>query len=200
MTPKRWLIVAVWIIIMGAFVTKFFSQDKRLGRSDDLSAVPSPTPQHFFALHGKGPGDEKPSLLKPGVADVRQVAFSYTLRTPEAHYFTCHVTLMNGGALKATHVQVQVRPFRGIPMGNPDGGRFMGSDPNRAISDDNPVAQYNAWVSFPDIEPGQTVSRDAVFFNRPGYTPGDNPNPQIIFETDKPKPAASSGPQFPPNL
>jgi hypothetical protein len=117
------------------------------------------------------------------------------MQSPDPSQFTCHVTLKNVGNMKAVGVQVEVTPFR-------NAGEREDNDSHirTTVQPDRVAPLISQWVAFPDLDPGQTVTRDAVFGNHPGVDPAENLNPQIIFQSEKVAPPAPSGPAFPHNL
>jgi len=119
-------------------------------------------------------------------AEVHQVSFWTKGDTPTPGSFTAYFTLKNQGGAKAVGVQIFVRPYRGISLRNTD--RRMNSVSPDRLSDDDPLSQFGQWVGFPDLAPGESSTQSFVFLNRGNVSPGDNPNPQIDFETEKGKP------------
>ncbi len=175
----RWLYAAFWLIVGTMLFLQFQSYNKHL---DQAIAAAGPKQQHFYFFNGAtNAADTTEAPPKPDVANVKQVGFSCQDNTPSQGNFTCHVSLKNYGTLKATGIQIQVSPYRGIVL-NLDND----NEPPQVISDTDPLVQYNQWVSAPDLAPGETESVDAVFLAHPGYSPGNNPNPQIIFHAEKP--------------
>ncbi len=187
----RWFYAAFWILIGTMLFLQFNSYNKHL---DQVAAAAPPRQEHFFYVHGQTNAvtttDAPP---QPDKADVQQVAFSYDNDTPTQGYFTCHVVLMNKGTLKAQEISVQVSPYRGIMVGDDNDNNDNGLGPH-AIDDNDPLAQINQWVSFPDLAPGESKSADVSFMGQPRVKPGHNPNPQIIFHAAKPDPAAAAAP------
>jgi hypothetical protein len=94
------------------------------------------------------------------------------------------VTLRNKGNAKAVGIQVSVRPYRGISKGDED----VGHTDLSLLSDSDPISQLGQWVTFPDLAPGESSTRNVVFVSRNDVSPGTNPNPEIQFQTEKTKP------------
>jgi len=189
MTPMRWLYAAFWIFIGTMLIWQFNTYN---GHINQAQAVTPPQQKHFYFLPGAHSTDTLGPAPKPDGADIQQISFTYDKDTTPGS-FICHVVLKNEGNMKGVGIQVLVTPFRGIVLGDPDGGR----GPVRTLSDSDPIAQTSQWVTFPDLAPGELNSQDVVFSNYSGYKPGTNSHPQILFHTEKPKPAAP-GPVFPP--
>jgi hypothetical protein len=122
-----------------------------------------------------------------------QTSFVVQPDTPATGSFTCLVTLKNIGNVKATSIQVCVRPFRGVSTIDIDVGGNRGG----TLDDNNPISMISDWLSFPDLDPGESRTLSDVFLTRPDIHPGVNPRPQIIFEAAKPDSAAPSSPEAP---
>ncbi len=179
----RWIYAAFWIIVCLGIAWKAMSYNRHL---DQAIVAAGPQQQHFFFIHGQTNTATQDAPPKPDGADVQQVGFSYTMYSPSRQYVTCHVTLLNKGNRKATDVQILVYPYRGIILNADNDNHTDG----HALLADNPLSQINQWVAFPDLDPGQMMTKDAVFLNTTTETPGDDPYPQIIFHTAKPAPAS----------
>jgi len=178
----QWFYTAFWVFIIGMILWQFYDYNSGL---DHAIAVAGPKQQHFYFLNGQTNTASLDAPPKPDGADVKQVGCTYTDNVPYHGSFTAHVSLKNYGNMKAIGVQVQVTPYRGTMVGLEND-----NSPATALPDSDPIAQINQWVSFPDLAPGETVTKDAVFgAAQKGYTQGDNANPQVLFQTEKPKAA-----------
>jgi len=176
MTTTRKLIWAFWIFIIIVLLWQFYNYNQ--GMTQD--AVEHPQQQHFFFYHS----NDLASPAAPGPAHhtgafVHQVGFKVMSDTPGQGSFTCAVTLKNDGDAKAVNVQVHVRPFKGIMLGDEDETEL------KPLPDNDPISQLGQWVTFPDIAPGESATQTAVFLNQRVMKPGSNPNPEVIFETEK---------------
>jgi hypothetical protein len=67
----------------------------------------------------------------------------------------------------------------------------------KPLPDNDPASQFGQWVTFPDIAPGQSASGSVVFLNKGTMKPGSNPDPEIVFETAKPKTRPPPNPEGP---
>jgi hypothetical protein len=177
MSRTRKLIIAFWIFIGIMLLWQFYNYDQGLTRA----AVEHPTQEHFWFTNSASATPVASSQAHRNGADVQQTAFSVQNNTPSAGNFTCRVTLKNMGNAKAVGVQVSVRPFRGISLGDADNGHGTSG----VLSDSDPISQIGQWVTFPDLAPGESGTESAVFLNRNDMQPGTNPNPEIIFQTQK---------------
>jgi len=186
----QWLYVAFWVLVGSMLFWQFHTYNRKL---DKAVADAGPRQEHFYFINAAQTNTTVANpnpTIKPDGADVKQVSFSFQNNVPNPGSITCHVALKNEGNMKATDIQIQVFPFRGALVGTEDDN----NDPLHAIPDSDPAAQYNQWISFPDLEPGQTMTKDAVFLGRPGMTPADNARPKITFHTVKPQPVPASTP------
>jgi len=168
--------IIFWVFIVGMLLWQFSSYNSGLDRK--LAATPK-RPDHFY-YNAQTLAPAVPP--KPDAADVKQVSFTTTSESPTAGSFTCHVTLKNVGNLKAINVQIQVAPYLGAILGELDGD---GRSSARSLTSNDSVTQITQWVAFPDMAPGETVTKDATFFNQTGYRPGTNYPPVITFESEK---------------
>jgi hypothetical protein len=179
MTLTRRLIIAFWafIVIMG--IWEFYTYNQGVNQA----TLDHPQQAHFYFFHTNGP-PVAPSQVHANGADVEQTAFVVQDNTPSRGNFTCLVTLKNLGNAKATGIQVNVRPYRGVSKSDDDVGR---SD-TTVLSDNDPTSQFGQYIPFPDLAPGESSTQSVSFLSRDDYKPGKNPNPDIIFETEKPPP------------
>lgn len=174
MKPLHWVIVLFWIFVIVMVFKQCHDSNVQLEQQSEQ------TPQHFFFSH---PPEQKMRMLpvtNPD-ADVEQTGFTVDDNTPGQGSFTCNVTLKNIGGKTATGVQVAVRPFRGGRFGNDN----VGHAPSGILSDNDPLAQLESWVAFPDLAPGEQSTQSVVFLKQVGFTPGNNPRPEIDFRTAK---------------
>jgi hypothetical protein len=165
--------VMAFCIIM--LLWQFYNYDKGMTQAQ----IDHPAQQHFFFYNTNAGAPLAPVTHRD--AHVRQVEFNGVENSPSAGSFTCAVTLKNDGSAKAVNVQVMVRPFRGIPLGDEDVG-----GPNRGtLSDNDPRAQFGQWVAFPDLAPGESSTQKVTFIMQSGLHAGNNPSPDIQYETAK---------------
>jgi hypothetical protein len=144
-------------------------------------AAAQPKQEHFF-FYQPTKASEAAAAAVHDSAYVEQTGFTVEDNVPGGSSFTCHVTLKNTGKVKAINVEVCVRPYRGALAGDDDGGPNL----NRPIPDDSPRAQINQWVSFPDLDPGESSTQDVVFAKDNGPSLyGDNPRAEIVFQREK---------------
>jgi hypothetical protein len=175
MTRTNWLILGFWSFIGIALIWQFMDYNSSLDRQAEAHPVQT---QFFFyktntaPVHSSGPTTKGP--------DVRQISYWTEPGKPSDGMFTAHIVAKNVGMTKATGVQILVRPYRGISMGDVDNGRG-----GRLLSDDDPLAQFGEWVDFVDLAPGQSDTETVSFSARPGFRLGGNPKPEIIFGSDK---------------
>lgn len=182
MTRTQKLIALFWVFIGGMLIWQFSSYNHAVVQQ----AIDHPKPAHyFFDGSSQQPDSVAPSLR---AANVQQIGFLTQNDTPSAGSFTAQVILKNVGNTKATGVQVFVRPYRGILV-NPNGRQRSNDDFNTLpLSENDPLSQFGQWVTFPDLDPGQENTQNVIFLSRSGIGPGKNPQPQIIFETERAKP------------
>jgi len=176
MTPIRKLIVAFWIFIACMLLWQFYTYNQGL-----KDAATHPQQEHFFFFHTNTVAAAAPAPVARDGADVEQTGFSVRDNTPGAGSFTCQVTLKNVGNAKATGVQISVRPYRGISLGDED----VGHTTPGVLSDSDPISQIGEWVTFADLAPGESSTRNVVFLSRGDVKPGTNPNPDITFQSEK---------------
>jgi hypothetical protein len=161
-------------------------------------AQPDPTrpenKQYFFYQ------PTKQSIVNPPIEHngpwVEQTGFRIEDNTPSTTSFTCYITLTNKGKAKATDLSAEVRPFRGAFKGDVD----MGGTQPKPIDDSSPLAQISQWVSFPDLDPGQSSTQNVFFLKQPGANYGHNPAPQIVWkgQTEAPPTTLPSTPSAAP--
>jgi hypothetical protein len=191
---RTWIII-FWVFIIVALLVQLYDYNKSLDRAE----VEHPQQKQFFFI-APSQVPVVPAAPPAQHSDAYLVQSDYTVDedTPARGSFTCHVTLTNKGLKKAVAVQVDVRPFRGMRLGNEDAGHNQ----LRTLSDTDPLAQFGQWLAFPDIAPGQSVTEDVVFLNRPGAhpvvpggsdgaVPGAAPvnlQPDIAYQTEKSQP------------
>jgi len=185
MTRTQKIITGFWVFIIGMIIWSFYSYNASLNKQ----AEDHPKQTQFFFLHTNAP-PVAPAMVHPDKAEVEQTAYRTEGDTPSVGSFTAYVTVKNVGALPATQVQVCVRPYRGASNYDEDVGH---SNPN-GLSDDDPVSRFSDWLSFPDLAPGESMTRPIVFTARTEIKPGHNPKPQIVFVTDKNGPKTPRAP------
>ncbi len=176
MSRTRLAIIAFWVVIIIMLIWQFRSYDTGLTQD----SIDHPQQQHFFFYHTNS-APVAPSAAHSEGADVEQTAFDVQPNAPSAGNFTCRVTVKNLGTAKATGVQVDVRPYKGIALGDLDNGHARPG----TMNDSDPISQIGQWVTFPDLAPGEEATETAVFLNRSDVSPGANPQPEIVFETEK---------------
>jgi hypothetical protein len=187
MSRTRQAIIAFWVVIITLLIWEFYSYNTAVTKQEEEH----PAQQHFYFIHTNGPTAIAPKAPREG-ADVEQVGFDIQRNTPSAGSFTCRVTVKNLGTAKAIGVQVDVRPYKGISLGDLDNGHPRPG----TMSDNDAVAQIGQWVTFPDLAPGESASQSAVFLNRQDVGPGTNPQPEILFDTEK---KTEPAPHLPPH-
>jgi len=160
-------------------IRQFMDYNSRL----DKETIENAKSQHFFAVPSATP---KSSGNDTQGADVSQISFSIKNDVPGAGSFTAFIVVKNQGNAKAVGVQVLARPYRGILVGGTD--QRMSHDPIHRLPENDPLSQFGKWVDFPDLAPGETSTQSVIFVNQPNVSPGNNPNPQITFETAKGNP------------
>jgi hypothetical protein len=155
-------------------------------------AVDHPKQEHFFFFHTNAmAAANAPTDARHSGAFVHQVRFTVHNDTPSRGSFTCEVTLKNDGDAAATNVEVHVRPFKGSMLGDEDMTVY------KPLPDNDPTSQMGQWVTFPDIAPGQSAMQAVVFLNQGGLKPGSNPDPEVVFESVKPKMRPLLNPEAP---
>ena len=157
---------------------ELYDYNNKLSTPDPLH----PTQQHFFFYQHTASKVSSGPVEHEGPF-VEQTGFRVEDNTPTDSSFTCHVTLKNTGKAKAIGVEVCVRPFRGTL----DGSEDSGPNTNTPIKDDSPRAQINQWVTFPDLDPGESSTQDAVFMKQGASVFGNNPRAEVTYEPEKKK-------------
>jgi len=158
---------------------QFHTYNHHLEQRD--AAAPKHEGPYIFNAQTMAP----PPPPKPDVADVRQVGFNAEEGKPSPGQFICHVTLQNIGKVKATHVQIMVSPYHGAWVGAPNGT----DEDAHVVNSSDAAYTVSQWLSFPDLAPGEKVTRDITFYNQYGLRPGNDERPQIQFESEKPQSA-----------
>jgi len=176
MSWTRRFIWSFWIFIFVMLCWQLYSCNDKIA-----TAAAQPKQEHFFFYQ---PTKETLAAVAHEAAFVEQSGFTVEDNVPNDSSFTCHVTLKNSGKTKAINVQVCVRPYRGGISGTDDSGPNVSAP----IADDNPLAQINQWVSFPDIDAGASRTESVVFMKEHGVANyGDNPRAEIVFQPEKKK-------------
>ena len=181
MSRTTWMIVLFWSFIGIMLIWQFCAYDTKTTQQ----AIDHPRNGHFF--FDNPPPDANAPTAGPIIhaADVHQTGFEIKKDTPGVGSFTAIVTVKNRGDMKGVGVQVFVRPFR-YGMASSTG---MHEDPDaRPLSDEDPRSQFGQWINFPDLAPNESSTQSVVFTDQPYVEPGKNANPQITFESEKPKP------------
>jgi hypothetical protein len=193
MTRMQKLIIAFWIFIAIMLVWEIYSYNAGLNQE----AAAHPQQQHFwFTNSTAAPAPPPPPVVHDG-ADVEQTKYIVEDNAPANGSFTIHVTLKNTGNEKATSVQVHVRPYRGMRLGDED----VGNSPMSTLPEDDPLSQYGEWLDFPDLKPGESSTESVSFIHQsnaepviPGVSatgvPGQAPvklKPEIVFASEKAK-------------
>ncbi len=192
MTTTRKLIIAFWVFIVCMLLWQFYDYNKGL----DQQAIEHPQQTQFFFFKSNNAPVTAAPVQKNG-PDVQQVGYRVAENVPSNGSFTVYVTLKNLGNAKAVGVQVHVRPYRGMRLGDED----VGGSPLRILPEDDPLSQYGEWVYFPDLAPGESSTQSTVFLSRVGATPvvmGSSDTgipgqpmekivPEIIFAPEKSK-------------
>jgi hypothetical protein len=192
MSRTRKLIIAFWIFIVIMLLWQFYTYNQGLTQA----AIDHPQQEHFWFTNSVA-APAAPTQPHANGPDVEQTGYSVEENTPTSVSFTVHVTLKNVGNAKAVGVQVRVRPYRGMRLGDED----VGNSPLRILPEDDPLSQFGQWVSFPDLAPGESSTQSVIFLNQDNATPvvlgvsttgipgqpQEKLTPEIIFEPEKAK-------------
>ena len=200
MTNTTKAIIAFWVFIIAMLIWQFYDYNKGL----DQAAIEHPQQTHFYFIHTNGP-PVAPTPVQINGPDVEQVGYTIENSAPVQGNFTVHVTLKNLGTVKAVGVEIHVRPYRGMRLGDEDGGNSN----LRILSDDDPLSQYGDWLSFPDLAPGESSTQSVSFLDHEGASPVvpgssdmgvpgqpmEKIKPEIVFSAEKaaPKPPPLPG-------
>jgi len=158
---------------------QFYSYDQGVKQA----AIIHPQQEHFYFFPSNA-APVAPAQAHRGGADVQQTQYSVENDTPGKGSMTCHVTLKNVGNAKAVGIQIFVRPFRGASNFDED----VGQSDTTPVSDDEPLGKFGQWLTLPDLAPGESSTQSVVFMSRRFVIQGTNPNPEILFQTEKAKP------------
>jgi len=175
MNPMRWMITLFWVFVVGMLLWQFYDYNQNLS-NDTLVA---PRPQHYYYFNTNQNAVTAVTTL-PKAADgayLQQIGYTVNDHTPIQNEFTATSVIKNRGTVKATHIQIWIRPYRGIQIADEE----MGAPQNTYLSDNDPLAQIGEWVDVPDLGPGETATVSATFLRKPAITPGGNPSPNITF-------------------
>jgi hypothetical protein len=178
MSWTRRFIWTLWIFLGVLLCWNLYSCNDKIA-----TEAAKPKQDHFFFYQPTKESAAAASI--PEGPRVEQTGFRVEDNAPSDGAYTCHVTLKNTGKSKAINVQVCVRPFRGSVSGGADDS---GPNVSTPIPDDDPRAQINQWLAFPDLDPGQSSTQSIVFTkvsNAPNF--GNNPKPEIVFRPEKKK-------------
>lgn len=176
MSLTQKLIICFWIFVFVMGLWEFHNYNRGL----DAEAEAKGPPQHYLFL----PPSTKPtpvSMKHEDGADIVQTRFWVEYDKPTPGSFLCHVMIKNVGNARATGIQVKVRPFRGVSNYNEDGG----TQHPITLDDSDPTSMISDFLSFPDLDPGQSETGDVSFLDVPIFKPGKNPSPTIYFQTVK---------------
>jgi hypothetical protein len=200
MSRTRMLIVAFWIFIISMLLWQFYTYDQSLTRQ----AVEHPVQQHFWFTNS-APATPAAAAEQPHEgAYVEQTHYAVENNVPGRGSFTVDVTLKNVGNAKAVGVEVRVRPYRGMRLGDED----VGNSTLRILDENDPLSQFGQWVTFPDLAPDESSTQSVVFLSQDNATPvvpgvsatgvpGEAPEklePEITFSTEKPSAAQPHAP------
>jgi hypothetical protein len=187
MSRMGMLITAFWIFVIGMLIWEFNSYNQHATEE----AIAHPAQTHFFYYNTNVAPLTPPPPRIPDGPYVKQITTSVERNQPSQGNFIYLVTLKNVGNAKAVGVQVLVRPFAGADTSNEDGGDSSAvhhpGGAATAPTNYNPMADYGAWITFPDLAPGQSDTESTVFLEHAGSDPGGNPAPQILFKSEKDK-------------
>jgi hypothetical protein len=175
MSWTRRLIWAFWIFIAVMLLWQFYNFNNKISAPSE-----HPSDGHFFFYqHTAGTPSAVP--IEHDGPFVEQTRFRTDDGGPQSTTFTCYVTLKNTGKAKAVNVEVCVRPYRGTMEGDED----VGPNSDTPMSDDNPRAQINQWVTFPDLAPGEESTQSATFMKSGAPNYGTNPRAEIVYQPEK---------------
>jgi hypothetical protein len=192
MSRTRKLIIAFWIFIVIMLLWQFYTYNQGLTQE----AIDHPQQEHFYFFHTNAAPVNAAEQVHHG-AYVEQTHYTVENNVPANGSFTVHVTLKNEGDAKAVGVQVRVRPYRGMRLGDED----VGNSPLRILDDNDPLSQFGQWVSFSDLAPGESSTQSVIFLSQgtaipvvPGVSatgvpgqPMEKLTPEITFATEKAK-------------
>lgn len=175
MSWSRRFLWAFWIFVITMLLWQFYVYNEKISTPDPAH----PQQGHFF-FYQPTKAQVAAQASEHDGPYVEQTGFTVSNDTPTAAMFTCHVTLKNTGKQKAINVQARVRPFRGTFVGDPDG-----HDGLKTLDDNSPLSQFGKYVDFPDLDPGQSCTEDAIFMKQSAFEYGKNPSPEIIYQPEK---------------
>ena len=181
----RTLTVAFWIFVGVMLAWQAYNFNNKV----EVASKHNPEKHYFY-----NPGAVQPAAPKAPAPDVRKVDYKVIHDSPQPGDFTVEFTVKNVGNVAATAVMADIRPYRGILLGDSDNGHAHGAPSAESsrgvapISDTDPAAQLGKWVTIPDLAPGQSSTNSVVFIDQPDKTPNeDNPQLDITFEPVKAK-------------
>jgi hypothetical protein len=175
MSWTRRAIWAFWIFVIMMLLWQFYVYNDKLSQPEA-----QPKQEHYFFYQRS---TSKPEPVEHDGPFVEQTGFSVEDNTPTSTSFTCRVTLKNTGKAKAINVEVMVRPYLGASASDADDG---GRNDSKTINADSLLGQISKSVSFPDLEPGESKTEDAVFYKQSSNY-GNNPKPEIVYQPEKKK-------------
>jgi hypothetical protein len=176
MSWTRRFIWAFWIFLAIMLLWQFYTYN---GKIEEAAAQPKQ--EHFFFYQPTVASEKAAAAIHDGPY-VEQTNFTVEDNTPNNTAFTCHVTLKNTGKAKATSVSVCVRPFRGTALFDPDSAQ---RNDTKMLPDDSPRGMINQWVTFPDLDPGESSTQSAVFMKNGTGAYGNNPKAEIVYLPEK---------------
>jgi hypothetical protein len=181
MSRRNQALTAFWVLIVVLLGWQFYQYNQELSRP---AADGSDSRKHYFFLQTNGGANPAAPAAPAEAAIIKQRTFDVQKDEPNPSMFTCVVTVKNVGNAKATGIQVEVRPYKDASTGDEDVGG-LGSIAPMAPTD--PRQQISQWVTFPDLAPGESATEKAVFVAQQNCNPGKNPDPQITFQSEKPR-------------
>jgi hypothetical protein len=188
----RKLIISFWVFIGIMLAWQFYTYNQSLNQE----AVEHPQQEHFFFYNTSAPA------MQVNGPNVKQIGYWVEKSTPAQGMLTSHVVLKNVGTAKAVALQVMVRPYRGITIGDADNGMSTAHQ----LPESDPLSQMGQWIAFPDLAPDESSTQTVVFVARPDFEPGSNPTPEISFTKEQapaeapaptPAPASPANPNHP---
>jgi hypothetical protein len=192
MSWTRRLIIAFWVFVGIMLIYSFYNYNNSV---TEIS-LDHPKQTQFIFLPKNAVAVAPAPAVHEG-AFVEQTKYTVKSDEPEPGSFTVYVTLKNEGNARATNVEIHVRPYRGMRVGNED----VGHSELKILDDDDPLAQYGSWISFPSLAPGESSTQSTVFLNHEHATPvvfgvsdtgvpgqgQETLTPEINYETEKAK-------------
>jgi len=183
---KRILFILFWLFIGIMLIRSLFENNNRLEK--EAEAQPPQGPVFFYPWKKTQalPTAVPPQLVIPATGPyVIQERYWVEDNTPTPDYFAAHFILRNVGHAKAVNIQIMVRPYRLVRVGDEDNGH---SHPH-VLRDDDSISLFGQTVAVSDLAPGQESDVQSItFFKRQGVPFGINPFPDITFSGEKANP------------